>query len=248
MTSCFSAGDETVWVSNGTAEELELGWARRLEGNENELSRSVARFLRQKVEQSGPGMYGFRVDEVPFDAEPSRRLLAAAAIALARDSVAALYGTRPDETLEWFVRHEPFYQARWLANQERIYELIAGTLPEGLPPLALAVQEELRAAIDAMKLADVVLKHSLARKLAPNRQRLERELVHRRAWRDKIALAPGYFTARYLRSCLYDLADLEEALGMFNESAETTTAAADLEEDPSAAEIARQVAAARASR
>jgi|SRR4051794_40735577 hypothetical protein len=152
MTSAFSAGDKRLWVSNGTAEELELGWARRLEKSEEEPSRSVARFLREKVEQSGLGMYGFPVDEAPFDAELSRRVLAAAVMALARDTVSALDGTQPDDNLEWFVRLKPFYQALWLANQELLYELIAETLPDGLPPLALAVDPELRAAIDAMKL------------------------------------------------------------------------------------------------
>lgn len=243
MTSdfCLSRANDDLgaWVitSNGTAEYLVQCWLRVLESTNPDSS--VVPFLRHRVEVGCAGMYGFHLDEDDLAPVDARRLLAFAVERVAHDCLAAIQGASPDESLRFLTTHEPFYQARWLSLQERIHGLVRRSLDDTIPTLRLELDVELRLAVDAMRHDDEI------RLLAHARIELPRQLDLRREQCELQCQARKFFDADVRKRALYELADIEEALGFLEAAAATTRKAAELEESAEIAELSREIAASR---
>jgi hypothetical protein len=228
-----------VWVSNGTAIELAEGWARAIEPYA-ETTELVA-FLASREERGFPGCYGFHLDEDLFEAVTSRERLAHAMERLAHESVEMVLGRSSTIAPAWLATKEPYYQALWLSNQERVHALIRTTLV-GTEPLAVAAPPDLRAAIDALSLWPQYLALVDARERGGVGADPVRELA---LSRERLALedaAPNYFDRTGRRHARYHLAERLEALGRSGEAAAMWREIADLEDDASVRDVALAIA------
>lgn len=141
MSSCYTLGEERLWVSNGTAEIFARAFLEclthvRLEEGAGELRAA----LEELVEIDASGMLGISLDDEPYARPPVRALLERAIEDALRRSTDILEQRQPpDRLLGFLLQLSSGYQAHWLANLVRLHAMVR--LARGEPPArpALAV-------------------------------------------------------------------------------------------------------------
>jgi hypothetical protein len=244
--SSFHFCDDRVKVSNGVAELLEQGWLRSLDASgaaASSAGAALASFLRDKIEFSGSGLYGFHVDEGPLRDRETRVLFAGAVADLAHQTWVAIGGNPVHESLEFLVRLVPYLKAWWLESQEHLHALVRLSLDDEIKPLVLPVDAATRLLMRVVTIQDTVGFLSSCRRQSDPRADPLRELALRREQRDAwlsagtIAL-PG---DRPLEP-LYELAKLEASLDLLDDAAATADLTGSLEQDSESAARARALA------
>jgi hypothetical protein len=248
VTSFFGSRESLVWVTNGTAEEMERGWVRILEASGAEATEegsALGRYLRDKIAYGGPGIYGFSIDEDEFRPASVRRLCAQLIAELAHEMAMAVAGSPGDESLAFLATHTPYFKAYWLEAQERLHAIVAASLDEGVEPLVLPIDSTTRAAMEVLTLRHAIDREVRARAQASSKGPVDftRELALRRRQRDAFLRAvdlrwPG---ASPLEP-LYRLAELEASLRLFTDAAGTVEACVSMEDGPQGIARARELA------
>jgi hypothetical protein len=169
-------------------------------------------------------------------------LFAEVIIHLANETLSIMMGAPADSVLDCF------YRAYLMSKQEQIHDLVRHSLELPGPPFAVAVDRSMRAAIDAVAIGEEATRLGRLRRRGEQYTDPQTELDFRRRYCELCSLAPGYFELASRRLELYQLADLEELLGLFDAAAASTERAAALEEDPESERLGRMIAAERRAR
>jgi hypothetical protein len=212
--------------------------------------RALVEFMDDKVAHSGPGLYGFSINEAPFDESSCRRLLARLVFDLAH----AMHASRSQPDPTWAFLYEAGYEWRypsWLALAERFYDGLRRSFAgnDSPPPLALDFDLPLRAAVDVHRWLPVWRDLRFRRERA-GRWAVASDPAVELAAVDHLVRAtphvpPAYRwpgTAPALGALLACRAELLEHLGRIADAAAAWRDVAAAEPDPAAADVAREIA------
>lgn len=245
MSSEFREDDERLWMSNGAAELHVLEWQAKLAGSaerESAEAKALDAFFTEHLEAAGPGTCGFDVNDGPLAHDGVRRLFASLVVAVAQDIVDAAVGLLARESLAFLATHEPAWKATWVSWQRVFVEWMKSELPSA----ELRIPEPLASANRAIDLYSIV-RTRFRRRTAGEAPPAD-ELEARRELCALLLEVTNFLGAALPRAELLALADVEEALGYLEESADTTRAAAELHDDPRERAIALDIAAGRAAK
>jgi hypothetical protein len=243
MSAIFTTPQSELYVSNGMAEGLVLGWtslARRLGLASTEAGRAVVEFLERQRVLAPAGVGGFSVTKPPFDSPEPRRVLARLVAELARN----LASEQPDGTLidaDWN-RVGPYWRCQWLAVLEALHRGLCATL-DGLPPLDLKLDDGRRSAVDALHLLREQAELDRLARNGDSRYSLEAELALLNAIAERFRQAGALFPAAIIEQALARKADLEESSGCLDAASRTWRELGQVEGDSERAVLARAFAA-----